>query len=181
MAAFHPLRTLLMNRSVHRRFAPGWEIEVKFVRAPNKISLLAAAIALVLLATLSARAALANAHHYRVPGVILAGGAIRDVVFAAALLFAALSRSRFAGPTSTIIATLLTFVVTAPLVIHFVAFGSVHPSWWDAIYLALAAAIAGPSLFPWSASANWPVLFCVVLTFAAATLLLGSAAVVARL
>lgn len=107
-------------------------------------------------------------------------GAIRDAILGLALLFVALRRSQFAGVTAVIVATFLTFLVLASVLMS-VAFRPFHASWWDAIYLTIAVAILWPSLFPWSRSANKPVLFWMCLTFAAATLLFGSPIVLARL
>ena len=48
------------------------------------------------------------------------------------------------------------------------------------VVLAIAAIVVGPSLFPWSRTANKSVLFWTGLTIAAATLLIGAAALLAR-
>jgi len=153
----------------------------KFVRAPNNLALIAAGIALLLLATLGVRTAAANANHYRMPVVVLAGGAIENAILGAALLFVTLRRSRFAGATAVIVATIMTFNVVFGLVTP-LAFGrSARVTWWTAIYLAIAASIAGPSLFPWNPTANKPVLFWMGLTIAALVILFGSLALLARL
>jgi hypothetical protein len=149
---------------------------VKFVRAPNNLVLIAAGIALLLLAF---RAGMVATNHLPTPLVV--GSFTRDAVLGAALLFVALRRSQFAGATAVIVATLLTFVVVAPMAFESVAFGSVHVTWSMAIYLAIAAGVIAPSLFPWSGTANKPVLFWMGLTFAAVTLLLGTIALTARL
>src|SRR5689334_3327842 len=102
----------------------------KFVRAPNNLGLIAAAMGLLLLAALGADGAAANVHHYRVPFLIRAAAAIRDAILALALLFVALRKSAFAPQTAVIVATLLTFAIVAEMVIDAVASLPVHVSWF---------------------------------------------------
>jgi hypothetical protein len=152
----------------------------KFDRAPNNLILIAAGITLLSLAMFNAGMAAEN--HYQGPVVLVAtGGIIRDAILGAALLFVALRRSRFAGATAVIVATLLMFVVVASRATAAVAFGTVHVNWWDAIYLAIAAVVVGPLLFPWGLSASKPVLFWMGLTIATIAFLIGSLALLARL
>jgi hypothetical protein len=81
-----------------------------------------------------------------------------------------------------VVATLLIFVaVVAPLAFASVGLGSFHVTWFTAIHLAIAAGVIAPSLFPWSGAANKPVLFWMVLTFAAVTLLVGTSVLLVRL
>jgi hypothetical protein len=152
----------------------------KFVRAPNSPVLIGAAIALFWVATVGIDKAVLNANHYRVPVMVLAGSAVKDAVFGVALLYVALRKSQFAGATAVIIATFLTFGV-AIHALAAVAFEPVHIGWGVAIDLAIAAAILWPSVFPWSRSANKPVLFWMGLTFGTLTLLVGTVTVLARL
>jgi hypothetical protein len=161
----------------------GVAMSVKAVRAPSSPVLIAAGIALFLLATLGAprAAAVAKALQYRVPVLVLAEGSIRDAIFGMALLYVALRRSKFAGTTAVIVATFLMFVIVWPIAFDLVAFASVHTSWWGAIYLAIAATLLWPSLFPWSWSANRPVFVRMGLTIAAITLPLGCSALLVRL
>jgi len=151
----------------------------KFVRAPNSPVLFAAGIALLLLAVLAAGRAAAN--HYQMPVVLLVAGHVtRNAILGAALLFVALRRSQFAGATVVIVATFLTFGV-ALAAFRSLAFGSAQMTWWDGVDLAIAAAILWSSVFPWSRSANKPVLFWVALTFGAMALVVGTVAILARL
>ena len=133
---------------------------VRFVRAPNSPALIAGGIALLLLAVRGAEMAAANANDYRMPvaSLVVLGGA-SDAILGAALLFVALRRSQFAGAAAVIVATFLTFgIVLRHVTLLF--FGTPgHVTWWTAVYLAIAATIVGPSLFPWSRRANKPVLF----------------------
>lgn len=154
---------------------------VKFVRAPNSAILIAGGIALLLLAVRGAEMAVANTNHYGVPvvGLVVLGGAW-NAILGAALLFATLRRSQFAGATAVIVASILMFGFVFNQVTS-LAFGlTAHFSWWTAINLAIAASIVGPSLFPWSATANKPVLFWMGLTIAALVILFGSVALLAR-
>jgi hypothetical protein len=154
---------------------------LKFVRAPNRLVLIAAGIALLLLATLGARAAAVNPNPYQIPIVLRAEGAIRDAILGGALLFVALRTSRFAGATAVIVATFMTFLVVFGHVTS-LAFGlSDRITWWTAVYPAIAASVVGASLFPWSRIANKPALFLMGLTFATLTLLVGSVVLLARL
>lgn len=151
----------------------------KFVRAPNSPVLFAAGIALLLLAVLAAGRAAAN--HYQMPALLLVAGHItRNAILGAALLFIALRRSQFAGATVVIVATFLTVGVALPA-LGSLTFGSVQMTWLDGIDLAIAVAILWPSIFPWSRSANKPVLFWVALTSGAMALLVGTVAILARL
>jgi hypothetical protein len=163
---------------------------VKPVRSPNNFILIAAGIALLLMAL---RAGMAAASHYPIPTDCVGGEAAavamsctRDAILGTALLFVALRRSRFAGATAVIVATLLLFGVALPMFILAVAsasmaFASFRVSWSVAIDLAIAASLIAPLLFPWSGTANKPVFFWVAITFASATLLIGSLAFLARL
>ena len=154
---------------------------VKSVRSPNSIALIASGIALLLLAALGARMAAANANHYQMPMVFLAGGPIRNAILGAALLIVALRTSQFAGATAVIVATFITFSVVFGQVTSF-AFGlPSHVTWWTAVYLVIAASLIGASLFPWSRFANKPALRLMGVTFAMLTLLVGSLALLARL
>ena len=87
-------------------------MSVKVVRAPNNPVLIGAGIALLLLAAwgVSGAPAAAKALQYRLPMVVLAGGAIRDGILGIALLYVALRRSKFAAATTVVVAALLTFV-----------------------------------------------------------------------
>lgn len=154
---------------------------VKFVRASNRAVLFAGGIALLLLAVRGAEMAVANLNHYRIPVVdlVVIGGA-RDTILGAALLFVTLRRSQFEGATAVIVASILMFNIVFYHVAS-LAFGlTAHLTWWTAIYLALAASIIGPSLFPWSPTANKPVLFWMGLTIAALVVLFGSVILLAR-
>jgi hypothetical protein len=154
---------------------------LRLVRAPNRLVLIAAGIALLLLAALGAGSAAAAANHFRIPVMMLEGGPIKDAILGIALLFVALRGSQFAGATAVIVATFMIFGVVFGLVTP-LAFGRyAHVTWWTAIYLAIAASIVGPSLFPWSPNANKPALILIGLTFATLTLLMVSLAVLARL
>lgn len=96
-------------------------------------------------------------------------------------LFIAVRRSQFAGAIAVVVATFL-FLAVVFNCITSLAFGLSAPlTWWAAIYLAIAASIVGPSLFPWSPTANKPVLFWMGLTIAALVALFGSLALLARL
>jgi hypothetical protein len=150
------------------------------IRTPNNGILIAAAITLLYLATFRAwRATVSNP--YSIPVVPwVAMHCARDAILGIALLIVALRKSQFAGAIAVIVATLLMFTVALPVVTD-MAFGlAFHPSWWAALYLAIAAAIAGPLLFPWSSNANRPVFLWMGLTFGTMTLLLGSVAILAR-
>jgi len=151
-------------------------MSVKFVRSPNRPLLIGAGIALLLLATFSAGGAAAR--HFPVPIVVMSG--TRDAVLGAALLFVAVRRSQFAGATAVIVAALLTFSVALTALTSLV-FASVHLSWWVTVDLAIAAVVISPFLFPWSRTANKPVLFWIAATIAAMTLLIGALALLARL
>ena len=154
---------------------------VKFVRAPNNFALIAAAIALLLLAAVGVESAVLNTNHYRVPVVFLAEGSIITAIQGMALLFVAVRRSQFAGVTAVIVAAFISFGVAFGVVVP-LAFGRpAHVTWWTAIDLAIVAAILWPSIFPWDRTANKPVLFWMAVTFGTLTLLLGSAALLARL
>jgi len=157
-------------------------MSVTFVRAPNSRVLIAGGIALLLLAARVAWTAAAIANDYGLPVVSLAvtGGAW-DAIPGAALLFVVLRRSQFAGATAVIVATLLMFRVVFTHVTSLVFGRSAHVTWWTAVYLAIAAAVVGPSLFPWSRTANKPVFFWMGLTFATLTLLSGIVVLMARL
>ncbi len=153
----------------------------KLVRAPTKPVLIAAGIALLLLATLGAGRAAANANHYRMPVIMLEIGPIKDGIFGIALLFVSLRGSQFAGATAVIVATFITFGVVFVHVTS-LAFGlSDHITWWTAVYLAIAASVVGSSLFPWSRTANKPALYLMALTFSTLTILMGSVVLLARL
>ena len=153
----------------------------RFVRAPNAPVLIAAGISLLLLAALRAEVVATTANTYRLPVMVRAGGVMIDAILGTALLSVALRRSQFAGATAVIVATFLVFGVVFGLVTPLVFGRSAHVTWWTAIYLAIAASIVGPSLFPWSPTANKPVLFWTGLTFATLTLLFVSVALLARL
>ena len=153
----------------------------KVVRAPNNQILIAAGVTLLVLAAFGAWTA-TTSNPYSIPvvsWVIIRGG--RDAVLGAALLFAALRKSRFTGATAVIVATVLMSGI-AMKAFASAAFGLVfHLAWGDAFDLAIAAAIVAPLLFPWNSNANKPVLFWAGLTFATLTLLVGSLAVLARI
>jgi hypothetical protein len=157
-------------------------MSAKFVRAPNSAVLIAGGIALLLLAVRGAEMAVANANHYRMPVVNLAvmGGAW-DAILGAALLFVALRRSQFAGAAAVIVATFLTFGIVLRHVTSSFFGMPAHVTWWTAVYLAIAATVVGPSLFPWSRTANEPALFWMAVTIGATTLLLGTVVAMARL
>ncbi len=154
----------------------------KVVRAPNSVVLIAGGIALLLLAVRGAWTAMANANHYRIPVADLAviGGAW-NAILGAGLLFAGIRKSQFAGGIAVVVATFLIFGLLLNGVAS-LAFGLSAPlTWWTAVYLAIAASIVGPSLFPWSSTANKPALFWIGLTIAALVILFGSLALLARL
>lgn len=154
----------------------------KLVRAPNSVVLIAGGIVLLLLAVRGAWTAVANANHYHltVADLVVIGGAW-NAILGAALLFIAVRRSQFAGAIAVVVATFL-FLAVVFNCITSLAFGLSAPlTWWAAIYLAIAASIVGPSLFPWSPTANKPVLFWMGLTIAALVALFGSLALLARL
>jgi hypothetical protein len=154
----------------------------KFVRAPNSAILIAGGIALLLLAVSGAVMAAASTNHYRMPVLTLVfiGGAW-DAILGAALLFVALRRSHFAGATAVIVATVLTFGIVAKHAISLFFGTSAHVTWWTAGYLAIAAGLIGPSLFPWSWNANKPMLFWMALTIAASIILISGLALLARI
>lgn len=153
----------------------------RFVRAPNASLLIAAGVALILLAMLNAGMAVPHANNYRIEMVVaLAIGVLRNATLGMALLFVAIRRSQFAGATAVIVATFLIFGVALNAFAS-LAFSSVDLSWWSLIDLAIAAAILWPSLFPWSLSANRPILFLIASTFGALSLIGGSLAMLARL
>ena len=151
-----------------------------FVRANRNSVLAAVGIVLLLLAIRDAQVIEAIANHYRIPPRMLVGAVVRDVILGLALLFVAVRKSKFAGTTAVIVATFLIFSVTLWVFSSFV-FTSFHVSWRRGIDLALAFVILWPSLFPWSRSANKPVLFWMALTFGTLTLLAGGAALLARI
>ena len=153
----------------------------KSIRTPNSLLLIAAGTALLLVGAAGAANALSNAHHYRIPILEMSGGAIRDAILGTALVFVAIRKSQFAGATAIIVATVLVFFLAMSAVASMVVAGSFHVTPWKAIYLAIAAGIFCSALLPWNQSANKPVFFCTALTFAGAMLLVGCAAVVARL
>src|SRR5260221_9728959 len=155
---------------------------VRFVRAPNNAVLIAGGIALLLLAVRGAGMAAANANDYRISVVhlVVLGGAW-NAILGAALLLVALRRSQFAGAAAVIVATLMTFSVVFGLVASFAVRLSARLTWWTAVYLAIAATVVGPSLFPWSRTANKPALFWMGLTIGATTLLFGTVVLMARL
>src|SRR5437588_6934004 len=160
----------------------GSVMAAKYVRAPNSAVPIAGGIALLLLAVSGARMAAANANHYRIPVLTLVfiGGA-GDAILGAALLFVGLRKSQFAGATAVIVATVLTFGIVARHVISLFFAASAGVTWWTAVYLAIAAGLIGPSLFPWSWKANKPVLFWMALTVAALIILIGGLALLARI
>jgi hypothetical protein len=153
----------------------------KIVRAPDSRVLIGAGVALLLLTMRDAAMIAENANHYR-PEVMeaLAGGVITKAILGIALLFVAVRQGRFAWATAVIIATLLMFSFALNAFAS-LAFASVHYSWWNLIYLAIAMAILWPLTFPWSWSANKPVVFLMASIFGALTLLLGTLALLARL
>jgi hypothetical protein len=151
-------------------------MSVKFVRAPNSPVLIGAGIVLLLLGL---RSAVAAADHFPMPVVVTSF--IGDAVLGTALLFVVLRRSQFAGATAIIVGTFLTFDIVLGHVASLVFGTPARVTWWTAAYLAIAAAVVGPSLFPWSRTANKPAFFLIGLTFATLTLLVGSLAVLARL
>lgn len=157
-------------------------MSAKFVRAPNSPVLIAAGIALLLLAARGAWTAAANANHYRMPvgDLVFIGGA-QDATLGTALLFFALRKSQFAGATAVTVATILTFGIVTRHVTSLVFGTSARVTWWTAVNLAIAACIIGPSLFPWSPTANKPVLFWMSITIAATTLLFGTVVLMARM
>ena len=182
-SAFDPLRTLAISGSlgplgVNARSAA---MSVKVIRATSNPILIAAGIALFLLAIVGTQAAVANANHYRVPTVVLAGGAIMDAMLGAALLFVGLRRSRYAGVTAVVVASFLLFGLGMKVVASVAFRAPFQVTWGNAIILSIAAAILWPSVFPWSRSANRPVFFWMGLTFGAMTLLLGTVVLLARL
>src|SRR5689334_13331264 len=118
-------------------------MSVKFVRAPNSPVLVAAGIALLLLATLGARTAVATASHYRIPVMVLEAGPIKDAILGIALLFVALRGSQFAGATAVVVASYITFGVVFGHVTSLVFGLSDRITWWTAINLAIAASIIG--------------------------------------
>jgi hypothetical protein len=153
---------------------------IKSIRAPNNHVLIAAGIALLLLAAFGAwRATASNPYSFPVMlWVFMHGG--RDAILGTALLLVALRKSQFAGATAVIVAAFISFGLAFGVVVP-LAFGRpVHVTWWNAIDLAIVAAIVGPLLFPWSPNANKPVLFWMGLTFAILMLLGGSLAILAR-
>jgi hypothetical protein len=154
----------------------------KFVRAPNSAVLIAGGIALLLLAVSGAVMAATNANDYPMPVLTLVfiGGAW-DAILGASLLFVALRKTQFAGATAVMVATVLAFGIVAKHVISLFFGTPAHVTWWTAVYLAIAAGLIGPSLFPWSRSANKPVLFWMALTIAALTILMGGLALLARI
>ena len=160
----------------------GVRMASKFVRTPNSAVLIAGGIALLLLAVRGAWTAVASANHYQLPVVdLVVIGGVWNAILGAALLFVAVRRSQFAGATAVVVATFLIFGVVFNRVTS-LAFGLSAPlTWWTAIDLAIAASIVGPSLFPWSPTANKPVLFWMGLTIAALVILFGSLALLARL
>ena len=154
---------------------------VRSIRAPNNLVLVAAGTALLLLAVLGVRTAVASAHLYRIPVWALSGNAITNAMFGAALLFVALRGSQFAGATAVIVATVITFGVVLYHVTSLVFGLSDHISWWSAVYPVIAASLLGASLFPWSRPANNPALFLMGLIFAILTLLFGTVTFLARM
>lgn len=153
----------------------------KLVRAPNSPILIVAGLALLLLAAVGVERAVLNTNHYRVPAVVLAEGSIVTAIQGIALLFVAVRRSQFVGVTAVIVAAFISFGVAFGVVMP-LAFGRpAHLTWWTAIDLAIVTAILWPSIFPWDRTANKPVLFWMAVTFGTLTLLLGSAAILARL
>ena len=154
---------------------------VRSIRAPNNLVLIAAGIALLLLAVLGVRTAVASAHLYRIPVWALSGNAITNAMFGTALLFVALRGSQFAGATAVIVATVITFVFMLYHVTSLVFGLSDHISWWSAVYPVIAASLLGASLFPWSRPANKPALLLMGLTFAILTLLFGTVTFLARM
>ena len=154
---------------------------VRSIRAPNNLVLVAAGTALLLLAVLGVRTAVASAHLYRIPVWALSGNAITNAMFGAALLVVALRRSQFAGATAVIVATVITFVFVLYHVTSLVFGLSDHISWWSAVYPVIAASLLGASLFPWSRPANKPALLLMGLIFAILTLLFGTVTFLARM
>ncbi|MEO6042041.1 MAG: hypothetical protein ABIP41_09080 [Croceibacterium sp.] len=163
---------------------------VKLVKSPNNFVLIATGIALLLMAL---RAGMAAASHYPIPvdgvggeAAAVALSCTRDAILGTALLFVALRKSRFAGATAVIAATLLLFGVALRMFVFAVvasapmAFASFRVSWSVAIDLAIAGSLLAPLLFPWSGTANKRVFFWMAITFASATLLIGSLAFLAR-
>lgn len=153
----------------------------KLIGAPNSPILIVAGLALLGLGATGVVGAVLNPSHYRVPVLFLAEGSIIAAIQGMALLFVAIRRSRFAGVTAAIIAAWITFGVVFGIVAP-LAFGlPAHVTWWTAIDLAIAAAILWPSIFPWDRIANKPVLYSMAVTFGTLTVLMGSAALLARL
>jgi hypothetical protein len=152
----------------------------KLVRANSRTVLIAAGVAFLVLAMSAAQSAIVMAHRYQIPLWMVSGGAIRDVILGLGLVFFSIRRSKFAGAMAVIAATFLLFGL-ALRIFTSLASASVHFSWWNGIDVALAIAILWPSIFPWSRSANTPVLFWMTLTFGALTLVFGTVAILARL
>lgn len=156
----------------------------KFVRAPNSPVLIAAGIALLLLvlqAVFNAGQTVAFARIHHIPVMVLAGGPAIEAIFGMALLYVALRKSQFAGAVAVVIATFLIFGIAMDAFAS-VAFGlAFHLSWGKVIYMAIATAILGSLIFPWSWSANKPVLLWMALTFGLLTLLMGSLMILVRL
>jgi hypothetical protein len=153
----------------------------KLVRAPNSHILIVAGLALLLLGAVGVERAVLNTHHYRVPVMLLAEGAVVNAVFGIALLYVAIRRSQFAGVTAVIIATFIAFAVVSQMVVSLAVWRPPHVTWWTAINLAIAGAIAWPSVFPWNWSANKPALIWMAATFGTLTFFFATLAILVRL
>jgi len=150
------------------------------VKAPNNHVLIAAGVALLFLAAFGVWTALvSNPNSIPIASRGVIGGAV-DALLGAALLFVVFHKSQFAGTTAVIVATFLAFTVASGLVAD-VLLGSLDVSLRTGINLLIAATILWPMLFPWSWSANRPVLFRMAATCGAITLLLGTVVMLARL
>lgn len=153
----------------------------KFVRAPNRPVLVVGGLAFLLLAIVGVQRAVLSPNHYRLPAWMLAGGPIVDAILGVALLYVVLRKSQFAGATAVVIATFLMFGILFEAFVS-VAFGlAFHVTWGKVAVIAIATAILLPSVFPWSWSANKPVLFWMAVTFGLLTLFIGSLMILARL
>jgi hypothetical protein len=152
---------------------------VKLVGAPNRPVLIVAGLALFLFA--AAAIETQDWYDYRLPVAVLAIPTLEYAILGTALLTVAILRSRFASVTAVIIATFITADVVIGTALPLVFGGSVHVNWRIAINLAIAAAIFGASVFPWSWPGNKPLLIWMGLTFGAMIVLTGTVILLARL
>lgn len=161
----------------------GGEVNVKSIRAPSGPVLIAAGIAFLLHAALGVQVAatVTKTIQYRAPTWLLAGSAIRNGILGLALIWVALSRSRYAGATAVVVGTLVIFSVASTIVTDMTFGLAFHPSWWTALDLTIATILLWSAVLPWNDVVSKPALSCMTITLGALSVLVSAVIALARL